>query len=106
MQDVVLRVDRDESEDRVAVAVDEADDGHEDVDGAQSERVLASGVGTGAERKQAEPPCQQVDDVVPGIDVEDAEDGVDVARSAERRGVEEADDPSHDQDPPTTAAYA
>jgi hypothetical protein len=39
-----------------------------------------------------------VDEVVPGVDVEDAEDSVDIAGAAEGGAVEEADDPGDQQD--------
>jgi hypothetical protein len=40
VQDVVLRVDGDDAEDRVAIADDEAPDGNHEVDGAQTEGVV------------------------------------------------------------------
>src|SRR5919202_5813002 len=70
MQDVVGGVDRNDAEDRVATADDEAPDGDNDVHGAQTEGVGPGGIAHG---KQPECAGCQVDDVVPAVDREDAE---------------------------------
>src|SRR5215212_300368 len=87
VEDVVLGVDRDEAEDRLVVADDEAPDRDDDVDGAEGEGVGPRGACSGGEGEQAEGAAGDVDEVVPGVDVEDAEHRVDVARAAEGSAV-------------------
>ncbi len=71
-------------------------EGDDEVDGAEPERVCAGSV---AGDEQAERPGEDVDDVVPAVDREHAEDIVGLQRvpGVEAGVVEEPDDPRHDQ---------
>src|SRR4051794_27472987 len=70
VQDVVRGVDRDQPDD--VVAVDEAPDRDEQVDGAEAEGEQAGGVGAARERDAGDA-RQDVDEVVPAVDLEDDE---------------------------------
>ena len=99
VEDVVLGVDRDDAEDRVAVADDEAPGRDDQVHDAQRQRVAAGRVGAGPEGQQAEDAGQDVHDVVPAVDVEDPEHRVPHALVAGELGVvEEADDSGDHED--------
>jgi len=93
VQDVVLGVDRDQADDHPAVADDEAHDRDQQVDDAEHQREGPAG-GVGPDEGQCQRPRRDVDDVVPGVDVEDPQDrlALDLVARGEARAVEEADD--------------
>src|SRR5687768_6406618 len=101
MQDVVLRVDGNELEDGIPIPVDEPDDRDHDVDRAEGERI-GPRARIGPRYREAHDAARDVHEVVPAVDVEDAEHGraLDerVVTDREARLVEEAEDPGRYED--------
>ena len=111
VEEVVLRVHRDDLQDRAldvaAAELDEAEDRDHDVDDPQIEGVAALRRGAVADGEQAERTGSDVDQVVPAVDVEQADHlvaavvGADRVPRVEAGGVEEpehADDHEHPAD--------